>query len=160
MPQQSSPANSRCTPSTRCRRDRESMIAPLGTDEYTKLFLKCARRPAHVPNLTISDKFSTKNYIKRWNSRREKTSSSQSGRHFGHYKVQHKLRKQHQDIFAGMANIPYRTGYSVQRWRKVIDVLIMKDPNNFAVHRTRPIPLVEADMNENSKRMAKDDCGC
>ena len=55
-----------------------------------------------------------------------------------------------------MANIPYRTGYSVQRWRKVIDVLIMKDPNNFMVHRTRPIPLVEADMNENSKRMAKD----
>ena len=131
-------------------------IPPEGTDEYTKLFLKCARRPAHVPDLTISDKFSTKNYIKRWKSRREKTSSSQSGRHFGHYKVQHKLRQQHQDIFAGMANIPYRTGYSVQRWRKVIDVLIMKDQNNFAVHRTRPIPLVEADMNENSKRMARD----
>ena len=32
----------------------------------------------------------------------------------------------------------------------------MKDQNNFAVHRTRPIPLVEADMNENSKRMARD----
>ena len=77
-------------------------------------------------------------------------------RHFGHYKVQNKLRKEHEDIFAGMANIPYRTGYSVQRWRKVIDVLIMKDPNNFKVHCTRPIPLVEADMNENSKRMAKD----
>jgi len=131
-------------------------IPPEGTDEYTKLFLKCAQRPAHVPDNTISDRFTTKNYIKRWKSRREKTSSSQSGRHFGHYKVQSKLRKEHQDIFAGMANIPYRTGYSVQRWRKVIDVLIMKDPNNFMVHRTRPIPLVEADMNENSKRMAKD----
>ena len=55
-----------------------------------------------------------------------------------------------------MANISYRTGYSIQRCRKVIDVLIMKDPNNFGVHRTRPMPLVEADMNENSKRMAKD----
>ena len=67
-------------------------IPPEGTDEYTKLFLKCSRRPAHVPDLKISDKFSTKSYIKRWKSRREKTSSSQSGRHFGHYKVQHKLR--------------------------------------------------------------------
>ena len=55
-----------------------------------------------------------------------------------------------------MANIPYWTGYSVQRWRKVIDVLIVKDPEKYAIHRTRPIPLVEADMNDNSKRMAKD----
>ena len=53
-------------------------IPPQGTDEYTKLFLKCARQPAHVADLTISDRFTTKNYIKRWQSRREKTSSIQS----------------------------------------------------------------------------------
>ena len=68
-------------------------IPPQGTDEYTKLFLKCVCRPAHVPDLTISDRFTTKNYTKRWQCRREKTSSSQSGRHFGHYKVQQKLKK-------------------------------------------------------------------
>ena len=67
-------------------------VPPEGTDEYTKSFLKCAQRPSHVPDNTISDKFSTKNYIKRWQSRREKTSSSKSGLHFGHYKVQNKLR--------------------------------------------------------------------
>lgn len=38
---------------------------------------------------------------------------------------------------------------------KVIDVLIMKDPQNYDVHRTRPIPLVKADMNENSNSMTK-----
>ena len=131
-------------------------IPPEGKDEYTKLFLKCAQRTSHVPDLTISDRFSTKKYIKRWKCRREKTSSSQSGRHFGHYKVQHKLRKEHQDIFAGMANIPYCTGFSLHRWRKVMDVIIMKDPSNFWVHRTRLILLVEVNMNENSKRISKD----
>ena len=55
-----------------------------------------------------------------------------------------------------MANIPYHTGYSIQRWQKEIDVLIMKDPSNCWIHRTRVVPLVEADMNKNSKRMAKD----
>ena len=32
----------------------------------------------------------------------------------------------------------------------------MKDPNNYGIHRTWPIPLVEADTNESSTRMAKD----
>ena len=102
------------------------------------------------------DIITTKNYVKRWKCRREKTSSSNSGRHFWHYKVQHQLQKEHQDIFAAMANIPYHTGYSIQRWQKEIDVLIMKDPSNCWIHRTRVVPLVEADMNKNSKRMAKD----
>ena len=131
-------------------------IPPPDTDEYTKLFLKCMKRPDHVPESAIPDIFSTNDYVKRWKSRREKTSSSRSGRHFGHYKLQHKLKQKYKDMFATMANIPYRTGYSVKRWQKVIDVLIMKNENDFRVHRTRPIPLTEADGNENSKRMARD----
>jgi len=56
-----------------------------------------------------------------------------------------------------MANIPYRTEYTIKRWQKVIDVLIMKHANDYQVHRTRPIPLTEADQNENSKRMVHDE---
>ena len=55
-----------------------------------------------------------------------------------------------------MDNIPYRTGYSGERLQKVIDVIIMKNENNYQVHRTRPILLTEADQNENSKQMARD----
>ena len=36
-----------------------------GTDEYTKLFFKCEQRPSHVLELTIINRFSTRNYIKR-----------------------------------------------------------------------------------------------
>ena len=32
----------------------------------------------------------------------------------------------------------------------------MKKEGDYRVHRTRPIPLKEADANENAKRMAKD----
>ena len=129
---------------------------PAGTDEYTKLFLKCLKRPSHVPDCTISDVFSTADYVNRWKTRREKSSSSASDRHFRHYKVLHLLPEKYQDIFASMANIPYRTEYSVKRWQKLIDVLIMKKSEDFRVNRTRPIPLKEVDTNENAKRMAKD----
>ena len=59
-------------------------------------------------------------------------------------------------MVASMENIPYHTGYSVQWWRRVIDVIIMKNSTDVRVHRTRPIPLKETDNNDNSKRMAKD----
>ena len=55
-----------------------------------------------------------------------------------------------------MANIPYRIRYSVARWKKLIDALIIKDINNYIVNRLRPIPLKETDQNEKSKRIAKD----
>ena len=40
-------------------------IPPVGTNEYTKLFLKCAQKPEHVPDPVISDKTTTENYVKR-----------------------------------------------------------------------------------------------
>ena len=55
-----------------------------------------------------------------------------------------------------MSNIPYRAGYLVHQWRQVTAVLIMKDPKDHRVHRSRLIPLKEADTNENLKRMDKD----
>ena len=66
------------------------------------------------------------------------------------------LPKKYQDIFACMENTPYHTGYSVKRWQKVIDVLIMWKEGDYRMNRTMLIPLKEADANENSKRMAKD----
>ena len=59
-------------------------------------------------------------------------------------------------FFASMANIPYYTRHSLKRWQKVIGVLIMKKEDDCRVHQTQPIPLKEADVNKNTKRMAKD----
>ena len=131
-------------------------IPPTNTDKYTKLFLSCLSRPDNIQDNMIPTKFSTQDYVTRWKLRRKRTSSSVSGRYFGHYKMLHILPKRYQDIFASMANIPYHTGYLLKRWQKVIDVLIMKKEGNYRVHRTRPIPLKEADEHDNSKRMSKD----
>jgi len=114
------------------------------------------KRLDHVPELAINDVFSTKDYVHRCKSRREKISSSRSGRHFGHYTLQHKLKVKYKEMFATMTNIPYRTEYSAKYWKKVIDILIMKNTIDYKVHRTRKIPLTQADKNENSKRMDRD----
>ena len=60
-------------------------------------------------------------------------------------------------MFATMTNIPYRTEYSVKCLQKVINVLIMKNAIDYRVHRTRLIPLTEADHNKNSKCIARDE---
>ena len=133
-----------------------SYTDPTTTDEHTTLLLSCMKQPKGIADEMIPSKFSTHDYVHRWKSRRERTSSSISGRHFGHYKVLHLLPPRYQDIFASMANIPYHTGYSAKRWQKVIDVLIMKKEDDYRVHRTCPIPLKEADANEFYKQMAKD----
>ena len=86
-----------------------------------------------------------------------KIPSSRSGRNFGHYKLQHKIKVKYTDIFATMVNIPYRTGYYMKRWQKIIDVLIIKNETHHRLHRTRPITLTEADQNEDSKHMARDE---
>ena len=70
-------------------------IPPSDTDEYTQLFLKYMKRLDHIPESAIHDIFNTKYCVRRWKSRREKTSISRSGRHFGHYKLQHKLKVQY-----------------------------------------------------------------
>ena len=92
-------------------------------------------------------------YAKRWSKCKEQKSSSPSGGHFG-YKCLIRMSNQVQEIFAHMLNIPARTGYSPTRWRKAIDVLLMKNPNDHRVHRTRPIPLLEADGNDSFKLLA------
>ena len=89
------------------------------------------KRLDHVLKSAINEVFSTKDDVNRWKTRREETSSSTSGQHFVHYKIQHTLKTKYKDMFATMANIPYRTGYSVKCWQKVIDFLIMKDSTDY-----------------------------
>ena len=127
---------------------------PTAVDEHTKLFLHCCSRP---PQVLCDDKviqMSPQEYADRWSTCREKTSSSPSGRHFGHYKCLHKMSLRTKTIFSVMFNIPARTGYSPIRWQRAIDVLLLKDQDDHRVHRTRPIPLLEADSNDAYKLLA------
>ena len=98
--------------------------------------------------------------IRHWN---ESTSTSPSGVNLSHY---HALwRPFDQDLKSpeGMKlaniqaflvtarvtliNYALRTGYVYDRWKDVVNVMILKEPNNTKIHRLRVIHLYEADYN-------------
>lgn len=77
---------------------------------------------------------------------KEKTSTSPSGRHLGHY------RSLIQDetlltCLTQFMNIAIRSGISISRWSEAINVLIEKDPGTPKLTRLRIIHLFEADLN-------------
>jgi hypothetical protein len=98
--------------------------------------------------------------FKTWN---ERTSTSPSGIHLGHYKAivlrndadlsteegQELENKRTALVRAHVAMINYsiRHAYSYTRWKQVVNVMIEKEPGNARVHRLRVIHIYEADYN-------------
>ena len=77
---------------------------------------------------------------------RERTSSSPSGRHYGHYRAL--LRdKTILGIIADIANFCFQWGKTLKRWEKVTQPMIPKDPGTPWITRMRRITLLEADLN-------------
>ena len=48
-------------------------------------------------------------------------------------------------------NFPWCTGYSLNRYRRVLNLLIHKDPNYFRPHRITTILLLETKVNLHKK---------
>ena len=91
----------------------------------------------------------------------ETTSTSPSGRHLGHYRsllpnlpvhspateAIDSKRQQLVDMHHAVTDYALRNGYSYQRWKKVVNVMIEKEPGNPKIHRLRVIHIYEADYN-------------
>ena len=80
---------------------------------------------------------------------KEKTSSHGS-LHFGHYKAGIKNNAILMAHYV-LAELPFRTGYSMKRWQQATNVMLLKSSGMYNVDELRTIVLYSADLNHNCK---------
>ncbi len=102
----------------------------------------------------IQSTITTEQYTHEWKKGREFTATGLSGIHFGHFKASCK------DMYLleldrWMAEVSLQTGYSLNRWKRGIDVMIPKKTNSLRADQLRTIVLLEADFNFLNKIMGK-----
>jgi hypothetical protein len=82
----------------------------------------------------------------------EKTSSSPSGRHAGHYLVCIDLKDELSvliaSVHAAMISIPLAEVFCPKRWRQAIDIMLEKIPGVPRINKLIIIQFLEADLNQ------------
>jgi hypothetical protein len=77
----------------------------------------------------------------------EKKATSASGRHLGHYKALMDTDKL-VDLMCKTMFLPWKHGICLDRWNKVIGVMLAKEEGICRLHKLRIIQLIEADFNQ------------
>ena len=127
---------------------------PPGTDPYAAKLIPFLAKPASVTE-PISTDLSLEEHQQSWLRSREQTSSGPSKMHFGHAKANARNpRLAEYDRI--MRAIPYRTGFSPDRWRHGTNVMIEKKKGDFHVTRLRALLLYELEFNQNNKKTGRD----
>ena len=126
-------------------------VPPPGTSQITQDWLQRMK----IDNATVLEqtKTSLEEYQRGWKIVNECTASGEL--HMGHFKagaLHHGLSWIHFE----MSLLPMMTGYSPTRWRRGIDVMLLKDPDVYLLHKLRTIVLYEADFNHENKRLGRD----
>lgn len=85
-----------------------------------------------------------------WRKAREATQFSISGLHFCFYKATSTCKDLAHTV-SGFLRIPFCTGYSPNRFRRSLNVSIMKEENNYKPEKQRTIHLLEAHFSEGAK---------
>jgi hypothetical protein len=122
------------------------------TENHLDMTLKSMVAPEGISPVVIDE--SEETFAKGWEKSREHTASGMSGLHFGHFiaACRHPALR---TIECAMANFPMKMGYSPKRWQQGIEVMLLKQKNNFNVEKLRAILLFEADFNYNNKRIGR-----
>ena len=87
-----------------------------------------------------------KDFRQYWRKAKEKTSSSYSGVHFGHY-IGACDSETLSNMHATFLDLVISTGSIVKRWIKGLTVMLEKIRGNINVDKLRAILLMEADYN-------------
>ena len=128
--------------------------------DVAQLLIKHCKAP--VPLDSIAPKMTMGEMLGRYRKWSEKTTTSPSGRHLGHYKCllnEIKDKDEEKEVTLNMdrrllleahldiINYCTRWGYSLRRWQNIINVMIQKVPGNNKINKLRVIHLFEADYN-------------
>jgi hypothetical protein len=99
---------------------------------------------------TINIQIDLQDFIRFFKSRKERTASSASGRHMGHYKVIAELAAQGittpAEIIVALINISIYTSRPLKRWKRSSQIMIEKGKGRH-IENLRIIQLCEADLN-------------
>jgi len=122
-------------------------LCPPGVEDCTKNFLQSLqisepREPEDLIPMTVSKE----DYQRHWKRSREKTSSSMSGLHFGHWKAAAESNYL-AEIHAMFTEIMVSTGHSPRRWQQGLSVMLEKILGCRLPEKLRAILLMEADLN-------------
>jgi hypothetical protein len=100
----------------------------------------------------ISPVVTTEYFISCFGCVADKTSSSPSGRHVGHYlaciDLKDELSVLLAAVHAAMMSIPLAEGFCPERWRQAIYIMLEKIPGVPRINKLRIIQLLEADLNQ------------
>ena len=111
-PEEENILNSTCTPTK-------------GTSEPVDTFLKCMQRSSKIPSLEIDNcLMSQAEFVSSW--RRVKTAISFIDPHIGHYKAATQHHPKLAQFFHLKSEIPFLGGFTLTRYGKGLDVMIMK----------------------------------
>jgi hypothetical protein len=129
---------------------------PEEADAYPKLLFQQLPTPRSVQQLgECSSYITTEDHVQGWKKAKEKTSAGISGLHFGMFKAQAQYPLL-AAFDASLRNVAYVTGYTYKRWKKGIDVQLLKRAQDHRAHKLRTILLLEADFNMNNKKLGRD----
>jgi hypothetical protein len=140
-----------------CRTTREILE---GTYEYPSDFAEatkeilweCARIRLMVPKDSVKTEISMEDWRGHWATIKEDTSSSKSGRHFGHYKAG--LRSQHITYLQALqSSLIIKRGLVLGRWAQGLSVMLEKIYGCSLITKLRSILLMEGDFNATNKRI-------
>jgi hypothetical protein len=140
------------------------------TDSAIRAIVKQLRKHPFLTKM-ISPVVTTEDFISCFGCVTEKTSSSHSGRHVGHYLACTDMKDELSGLLAAvhtaMMSIPLAEGFCPERWRQAINIMIEKIPGVPRINKLRIIQLLEADLNQvlrsafarNIRKLAQDTPG-
>jgi hypothetical protein len=105
-----------------------------------------------VPKDSVQTHISSREWEDHWKKANEKTSSSISGRHFGHYKAG-LLSEYVTYLHALQATLVVKKGILLERWSNGLSVMLQKIFGCTLISKLRSILVMEADFNAVNKRI-------